>query len=447
MIESLRDYLEVMKAKNRVLEVKDPVLREDIPELIDRLSASKKVLLFENVVGYELRMVANLVPSQDVFGILFGDENNPRSAFLERTTKRHAKIAVSRGPLVSIDVNGKDLLDILPILKHYKDDSAPYITTSVLSSIDPDSGLVGRGIHRMEYRGGNLMGASLINPPLGEIYQKYRARHQKMPISVAIGVDPILFLSMALKVPLETDKLEVTGGLRGGGVEVVPSFDSPIQVPAGSEIILEGYVDPEKGKQDGPLGEISGYYLTIKETPTVVVQRLSYRESPIYHALLPTCPEADMYLTFVSSAHLEDNVKRLFPFITRITFVERTFGASVVVNVKNVEGPKVKSLLMSLLSFPMIKKAIIVDEDVNPEDLKDVDWAFVTRCFAGEDIVIAKGLQGQPIDPQAKDGRGVAKLGIDATIQGKSMEPRALVAKGDSRRIDKILNSVGGCYE
>jgi 2,5-furandicarboxylate decarboxylase 1 len=447
MIKSLRDYLDVMKAKNRVLEIKDPVSREDIPELIDRLSVSKKVLLFENVVNYDFKLVANLVPSQDVFGILFDGAGNPRDAFLQRTNRRQPKIPVSRGHLNTIDVSGKDLRDILPILKHYKDDSAPYITTSVLSSVDPDSGLVGRGIHRMEYRGGNLMGASLINPPLGEIYQKYRARHEKMPITVCIGVDPVLFLSMALKVPLETDKLEVSGGLRGSGIEVVPSFDSPIQVPAESEIILEGYVDPDKGKQDGPLGEISGYYLTIKETPTVVIQRLSYRASPIYHALLPTCPEADMYLTFVSSAHMEESIKKLFPFISKITFIQKTFGSSVVVNIRSVERFKVRSLLVSLLSYPMIKKAVVVDEDVNSEDLKDVEWAFVTRCFSSEDVVIVKDLQGQPIDPQAKEGRGVSKIGIDATVQGKTMEARALVAKGDSVRIGTILNSIGGNYE
>jgi UbiD family decarboxylase len=263
-----------------------------------------------------------------------------------------------------------------------------------------------------------------------------------MPISVAIGVDPILFLSMAMKVPLETDKLEVSGGLRGSGIEVVPSFDSSIEVPAESEIFLEGYVDPDKGKQDGPLGEISGYYLTIKETPTVVVQGLSYKESPIYHALLPTCPEADMYLTFVSSAHLEESIKKLFPFISKITFIQKTFGSSVVINVRAVERSKVRSLLMSLLSYPMIKKAVVIDEDVNPEDLRDVEWALVTRCFSSEDIIIAKDLQGQPIDPQAKDGRGVSKIGIDATVQGTTMEGRALVVKGNSERLEKILNSI-----
>ena len=444
LISSLKEYIQMMQEKGRVFEIKDPVSREDIPELIDKLSANRKVLLFENVEGYSFRLVANLVPSQEVFKILFGDASNPREAFLEATKRRENKVPVNRTSLNTVDVRDKDLLNILPILKHYEGDSAPFITTSIISSPDPDSDFIGRGIHRMEYRGKNLLGVSLLNPPLGDIYQKYKARHENMPITISIGLDPLLFLSMALKVPWGTDKLEVAGGLRGKGIEVVPSFDSSIDIPAESEIFLEGYVSPDKGKQDGPLGEISGYYLTLKETPTVVVQRLSYKDSPVYHALMPTSPEADMYLIFVSSANLEENAKRLFPFISKITFIQKTFGSSVVVNVKSVERFKVRSLLMFLLSFPMIKKAIIVDEDVNPEDLKDVEWAFITRCFPAEDIIIVNRLQGQPIDPQAEDGYGVAKIGINATIQGKSIESRALVVKGDPEKVKKILNSTGG---
>ena len=432
-----------MQEKNRVLTIKDPVFREDIPELIDKLSTDGKVLLFESVEGYSFRLVANLVPSQEVFEILFDDARNPREAFLEAAKRREKKVTANRTSLNTVDVRDKDLLDILPILKHYEGDSAPFITTAIISSGDPDSGFIGRGIHRMEYRGKNLLGVALLNPPLADIYQKYKSRHENMPISISIGLDPLLFLSMALKVPWGIDKLEVAGGLRGKGIEVFPSFDSAIDSPAESEILLEGYVSPDRGQQDGPLGEISGYYLTLKETPTVVVQSLSYKDSPIYHALLPTSPEADMYLTFVSSAHLEENVKRLFPFILKITFIQKTFGSSVVVNVKNVERFKVRSLLMSLLSFPMIKKAIIVDEDVNPGDLEDVEWAFITRCFPAEDIIIIDGLQGQPIDPQAKDGYGVAKIGIDATIRGKSIENRAQVLKGDPEKVKKILNSTG----
>lgn len=444
MINSLREYIEVMQKNGRVLEIKDPVFKEDIPELIEKLSNKEKVLLFERIEGYSCRLVANCVPSIDVFKILLDDASNPGETFLEGVKKSREKVLVEPGHLNTVDVRNKDLLDLLPILKYYEGDSAPFITTSIVSSPDPDSGFIGRGVHRMEYRGRNLLGVSLLNPPLGDICRKYRERHENMPITISIGVDPLLFISMALKAPWGADKMQIAGGLRGKGIEVIPSFDSLIDVPAESEIYLEGYIKPEKGMQDGPLGEISGYYLTLKETPTVEVQRMTCKDSPMYHALLPTSPEADMYLVFVSSAHIEENAKKLFPFISRITFIGKTFGSSVVVNVKSVEKFKVRSLIMFLLSFPMVKKVVIVDDDVNPEDLRDVEWAVITRCSPSEDFIIVEGLQGQPIDPQSEGGNGVAKVGINATVQGKLIKERAHVVKGDSERVKKIINLTAG---
>ena len=296
----------------------------------------------------------------------------------------------------------------------------------------------------MEYRGKNLLGVALLNPPLTTIYEKHKNRQGRMPVSVTIGVDPIIFLSMALKVTPGTDKLEVAGGLKGKGVEVFSSFDSETDVPASGEFLLEGYIDAGKVKQDGPMGEISGYYLTVKETPTIVVERISHRDSPIYHALLPTSPEADMYLTFVSRAHLEENAKRLFSFISDITFVQKTFGSSIVVNVKTSEKYRIRNLILFLLSFPMIKKVIIVDDDVDPQDLRDVEWALITRCKADEDIIILSHLQGQPIDPLAEEMYGVTKIGINATAQGKHIEERAKVVMGNRERIESIIRSIGG---
>lgn len=444
MIDSLKAYIGMMEKENQVLAIKEKVFREDIPELIEKLSEARKLLLFEKVDGYSCKLVANLIPSHDVFRKIFGGVSNPYEFFLKGVKKVEKKLFSGERKLKSIDMQGKNLIDFLPILKHYEKDSAPYITTGIISSIDPESGIIGRGIHRMEYRGKNCVGIALLNPPLANIYEKYRAKQGRMPISVVIGVDPVIFISMALKVTPETDKLEIAGGLKGKGVEVISSFDSAIDVPAGGEYYLEGYIDPRKGKQDGPLGEISGYYLTLKETPTVVVERLSHRDSPIYHALLPTSLEADMYLTFVSRAHIEENAKKLFPFIAMITFIQRTFGSSLVVNVKTIERHKIRNLILFLLSFPMIKKVVIIDEDIDPEDLKDVEWALITRCQADEDVIIIKHLQGQPIDPQAEGGHGVTKMGFDATVQGKSIAERAKVAKGNCKSIEKIIRSVGG---
>jgi 2,5-furandicarboxylate decarboxylase 1 len=441
-MDSLRDYIAFVKERDLLLEVQDQVTREDVPELIERLSSTKKVLLFKNVKGYRCSLVANLVPSHEVFRLLF-DKDNPYQFFLEGVKKTAKKVRAER-TLETVSVKGKDLLDLLPILKHYEKDSAPFITTSVVSARDPDSGVVGRGIHRMEYRGKNRVGVALINPPLVDIYRKHKTKGERMPVTVTVGVDPILFLSMALKGQPGTDKLEVAGGLNGKGIKVVQSFDSPIDVPAGAEMYLEGYIDPDDVRRDGPLGEISGYYMTNKESPTMVVNRLSYRTSPMYHALLPTSLEGDTYLTFVSRAHMEEVVKKLFPFIVDITFVQKTFGSSVIVSIRPADRSRIRNLILSMLAFPMIKKVVVVDEDVDPRDLRDVEWALVTRCLADKDIVILSGLQGQPIDPQAEHGLGVAKIGVDATTQGKTFEEKALIAAGNRKNVERILKSVGG---
>jgi 2,5-furandicarboxylate decarboxylase 1 len=224
----------------------------------------------------------------------------------------------------------------------------------------------------------------------------------------------------------------------------VPSFDTPIDVPAGAEIYLEGYIDTADVRRDGPLGEISGYYMVNKESPTMVVNRLSYRASPIYHALLPTSLEGDTYLTFVSQALIEETVKKQFPFIAAIAFVQKSFGSSVVVTVKPVDRSRIRNLILSMLASPMIKKVVVVDEDVNGSDLREVEWAVATRCLADKDIVIVPGLQGQAIDPQAEHGLGVAKMGIDATTQGKTFEEKAHVAAGNRKNIERILKSLGG---
>ncbi|MDP2268976.1 MAG: UbiD family decarboxylase, partial [Deltaproteobacteria bacterium] len=325
MIDSLRDYLDVLRNKNLLLDIPEKVFREDLPELIDSLQGSGKALLFTDVAGYPGRVAANLVPSQDCFAHIFETRDNHFEYFINALKRREKKLPTAGHDLTSIAMEGRELIDYLPILKHYEQDSAPFITAAIASSRDPETGAVARGIHRLEWRKGNRLGIAMLNPPLSELFEKYKRLQKPMPISLSIGNDLAVLLAMALKslgtdlksVP-NTDKLEIAGGLKGRGIATISSFGSDIDVPLAGEILLEGFVDYDDCRTDGPLGEISGYYMRLRETPTVVVQRLSFRPSPIYHALLPTCLEADMYLTFVSYAHIHETLMRLFPFVIRM---------------------------------------------------------------------------------------------------------------------------------
>lgn len=439
MISSLRSYLQFVREKDLLLVIHEEVQKEDLPELIEILSRKGKVLLFEKISGYNLKVVSNLVPSLNVFSLLFGTYD-PYSRFVDLSKGKIERKLVEPEELLSMSVSPEtDLTEILPILWHYELDSAPYITSAVVSSIDPETGFVGRGIHRMEFRGKNKLGISLLNPPLSEIFEKYRKLKKEMPVSISIGLDPLTFLAMALRVPHGVDKIEVAGSLKGEAIEVMRSFDSEIDVPKGSEFLLEGTIDPYDLRKDGPLGEISGYYLTLDQTPTVTIKRLSHRKDPIYHALLPTSTEANMYLEFVSKAQMELYLRQLYPFVAGVNFVTGTFGSSVIISVEQTERPKINNLLHFVLSLPMVKKAIVVEKDVDPKDLRDVEWAQITRCFASDDIMILPHMQGQPIDPEWKTNKGVTKVGINATSFGKPLEGRARIRKGKKERVEPLI--------
>lgn len=432
MIKTLKEYLDFGEAKGWILHIKEKVLREDIPEIIHRLSERPKVLLFHSVLGYQCKVVANLVFSHGVLGELLGDPKDPYKGFLKRLSNKGVKRLVEGDPgYHRIDVRGRDLLEFLPVLKHYEGDAGPYITTGIVSAVDPETKVVARGIHRLGLRGKNRLGVAFMNPPLRDVFPKYQQRGMPMPVSIAIGVDPITFLSMALKAPNDLDKMLYVSALKAGEAEAMKSFGSDIDIPFGPEYILEGYVDPEDREEDGPLGEISGYYLSFGKTPTVVVETIWQQESPIYHALLPTSLEGDTYLTFVSRAHLGDQVQRLFPFVIDIHLLPGTFGSSCVVCVREVERPMIGNLILFLLSFPMIKKVVVVDEDVDILDPYQVEWAVITRCKGDEDIWLPRNMKGQPIDPFAKEELGVTKIGINATVQGKKIDKRARVMAGD----------------
>jgi len=443
MVSTLREYIRFAEERNWILHVKDSVSTGDLPELIHELSRKDKILLFHRVDGYGCKVIANLVFSHKVLAELLGDPKHPYKVFLDRLKVMGEKVVEApKESYESFDVTEKDISHIIPILKHYQEDCGPYITTGIVSSIDPETDVVCRGIHRLGFRGKNKLGVAFMNPPLRDVFPKYAKQGKKMPVSISIGVDPLTFLSMALKAPNNVDKIQILAGLRDGKATVMPSFNSSITVPYGSEYLLEGYVDPQLSEPDGPLGEISGYYLSFGKTPTVVVQRISHLPSPIYHALLPTSLEGDTYLTFVSRAHLGDGVEKLFPFVLDMNLIRGTFGASCVVRIRPVERELIGNLILYLLSFPMIKKVCVVDEDVDIYDLYQVEWAVITRCKGDEDIVLIPNLKGQPIDPLSKGVHGITKIGINATVQGKDIEKTACVSKGSRENIEKILSSL-----
>ena len=434
----LAETLGALRALGRLVEVDGPVSpRHEIAAVLDREPG--RAVLLTRVRGHGVPVAGNVIHSRRVLALTAGVEPGALAGETARRAARPiAPRAVERAPVEERDASDTPLGRVLPILTHYEGDCGPYITTALISARDPDTGAVARGIHRMELRGDRELGAALLNPPLSDLYARHRERGQPMPAAVVVGVEPLTFTAFAVEAPAGTDKLAVAGGLRAEPVEVVAAGLTGIDVPAHAEFLLEGEVDPSDERDDGPMGEIGGYAGVFPRTPTFRVRRITHRQAPVYHALLPDGPDGDLLLALATEIRVAAALPAGMPEVLGFHVVPRTLGSSVVIRVAEAPGARVREILARVLDLSRVKKAVAVAEDVGPADPAGVEWSMAVRFQASRDLLVVPEGRGLPIDPSCPAPFRTSKLGIDATgyerVRGhrRATIPRAARARAET---------------
>jgi 2,5-furandicarboxylate decarboxylase 1 len=242
------------------------------------------------------------------------------------------------------------------------------------------------------------------------------------------------------------DKLSVAGGLRDEPAPMVKAETVDIDIPAHAEIVIEGFIDPKGKEKDGTLGESSGYYMTFSKSPTIRVASISYRKGAYFHAIVPWGLEVDNLLYLVHGIDFVPKMKREIPSLKRVHLIPGTFGSHVVMSIETDQKGEVRRALTLALSFPHIKKAVIVDGDVDPEDHQEVEWALATRFQGDRDLIVISDLRGQPIDPSSKEGFLTTKIGMDATRPKKEGFEKVDVPEDVKKRLAPILNRLIGTH-
>jgi 2,5-furandicarboxylate decarboxylase 1 len=447
VFSGLKDFIEFLKQNGELLTFSTQLAPKfEISAVISELGKKEApALLFEKVKGYSFPVVGNLLGTKKRLSMALGlGQKNFFEKTLSKLEERIPPALVkNRSPREVITLKGKnDLLKLLPILTHYAGDSGPYITSGITSARDPKDGTIGRGLHRMEMRGKNELGISLINPPLSEIYAQYKKENRRMEVATAIGLDPAILIAAVSKVPRGTDKLSVAGGLKGKPIPMAKAETVDIDIPAQAEIVIEGYVDPKGKEKDGTLGESSGYYMTFSKSPTIHVTTITYRKGAYFHAIVPWGLEVDNLLCLIHGIDFVPKMKKEIPSLKRIHFIPGTFGSHVVMNIDTDSKAEIRKALTYALSFTHVKKVIIVDEDVDPEDSQEVEWALATRFQGDRDLIVVPDLRGQPIDPSSKEGFLTTKLGMDATRPKKEGFEKVDVPKEVRSQLNSILKNL-----
>lgn len=386
-------------------------------------SRSAKPVLFKNIKGFKTPAIGNLFQSYESIAVAFGLENGNMvtDEYIRRSTRRFKPLIQSSGPVKDVIIKDNvDILKTIPVLTHHERDAGPYFSTAVTMSRDPETGIRGMGIHRIQVKGKDKLGIFLGTPPLSSFLEAYEAKNKPMEVAIAVGMDPLTFLASVTFAPHGIDKFDLAGGLRGKPVELVKCETVDLEVPRFAEFVLEGTITPGLRETEGPFGESGGAYLTV-QNPVVTVKCICHRKTPVYHVLMPFNRENGNISNIVWESTQLENIKKAIPVVRKVHLLGRAGEISVVQVEKKSDDDGRKAISTLFEVMPRAKGIIVVDPDIDINDPADVEWAVFTRFQPDKDLITVSGLTGYVLDPSIENGL-TSKWGVDATKPLKEQE-------------------------
>lgn len=371
------------------------------------------VLRFDQVNGSEHPLVTNLFGSYELLGLALGvDPNRPKGEILKTFRERVEipipvkEVSKEEAPIKQIIIP-QDEVDLgkLPILKHAVLNSGKYITIGCLVVRDPETGVLNAGVYRHEIQGPDRF-ACMFNPAnhAGYIYRRYQEMKKPMEAVLFIGHHPAALLGALARGPMESNELEVMGGLMGEPLEVVQCETVDLPVPAWAEIAIEGVLDPNDQTSDGPFAEYTGYYGSVKDPVGLMkVTAITMREDAIYHDLDPSHREHNLAGALTYESSVFDSVKNLVPSVREVympTSGGCIFTAYVKIH-KRVSGEGKSAGLAALAAESNLKIVVVVDDDIDIYDEEQVLWAIATRFEADIDLTVLPNMMGAWLNPAA----------------------------------------------
>ena len=486
----LRDFIAQLESigelKRIGIEI-DP--RFEMTEICDRvLRAGGPALLFEKPAGHTMPVLANLFGTPRRVALGMGEESltalrevgkllaylkepeppkGIKDAWDKLPTLRQVlnmpPKLVSSAPCQEIVQESTEVdLAQLPIQHCWPGDVAPLITWGLTVTRGPQGFPESKprqnlGIYRLQVIGRNKVIMRWLAHRGGALdFRDHCLRHpgQPFPVAVALGADPATLLAAVTPIPDSLAEYQFAGLLRGSRTELVNCLGSELQVPASAEIVLEGHVDPNETALEGPYGDHTGYYNEQATFPVFTIERITRRSAPIYHSTYTGKPPDEPAMLGVALNEVFiPLLQKQFPEIT--DFYLPPEGCSyrlAIVSIRKQYPGHAKRVMFGIWSFlrqfMYTKTIIVVDDDVDIRDWKEVIWAMSTRTDAARDTLI---VENTPIDyldfasPVAGLG---SKMGIDATNKWPGETQREwgrpiVMEAAVKQRVDALWDELG----
>jgi len=430
----LRTYLDQVKKMGQLYTISKKVsTKYEIAALTAQVDGGNAIL-FSNIKESKLRLVANMVGNRARFAKALGGT--------EGTIHEKVISAISKAKKPKVSSSGKFLenksrdLSILPIVTHFEKESGPFITSSIIYSQNYEKKTQNSSFHRLMPIDKTHFSVRMVEGRhLHRSFMDAKEHGEDLRVAITVGVHPAVSIAGAYQAEWGEDELDIANAILGGKLTLTKLPYSGRMIPSGTEIVMEGKILADKTHKEWMV-EMLRTYDFARAQPVFELENLYYRNNAIFHDILAGFAEHRLLMGMPIESKLNRDVKKKLPQTKQVIMSDggcNWLHAVVQISKKKPDDGK-KAIAETFAAHRSLKMVTVVDDDINPSDQVQVDYAMATRFQAAKDLVIMEKVRGSSLDPSSdQKNLQTSKLGIDAT--------RPLDKRQEGFEIAKIPNA------
>jgi len=442
-MSDLRNFISQIKKTKDLKIIKTKVSTKfEIAGITSKVDGSYAIL-FENIKESNFSLVSNLVGTRKRFALAVGgSENNINEKVISAIKKAKKPKIISSGKFME---NKSKNLFSMPVVTHFEKESGPFITSSIAYVKNPETGKQNSSFHRLMPIDNTHFSIRMVEGRhLHRCFVNAKEHHEDLKIAITVGVHPAISIAGAYQAEWGTDEIDIANSLLGGKLTLAKLPFTGLNVPSGSEIVMEGKILQDKTHPEWMV-EMLQTYDHKRTQPVFELENLYYRNNPIFHDVLSGYSEHRLLMGMPIESKLNGELKKVFPQTLQVSMTNggcNWLHAVVQIKKKSESDPK-KIIKKTFESHRSLKQVTIVDEDIDPNNAESVEYAMATRFQADKDLMILKNVRGSSLDPSSDQQKlQTAKMGIDAT-RSFSKRPEgfelAKIPKIDKIKLEKYL--------
>jgi 2,5-furandicarboxylate decarboxylase 1 len=441
-MSDLRSFLKQLEKRDELIKIKEPLSPKlEISAALQRFN-SGKALLFENIEGYDSKVVGGLSGTRKrILDALELKAIQLYPALLE-AVRAPKKCRIGDGPVKEVVEEGD--LSKIPVLTHFNDDPGPYITSGLIYAKGPNDE-ENISIHRVLVLNEKTMTVRIVPRHFYHLTQLARkAGWKTMDLSISLGLHPTISLAAELPAPWGVSEYDVANTLMKGKLKLTSCEHVDALAPADAELVLECKLRLDKDVTEGPFVDLTGTFDVKRQQPLLELAGIMHREDYIYQGLLPAGSEHMLLMGMPAEIRIWEYVRNIVPTVCGVNMTLGGVGwLHCVVSFEKFREGDPKNVLMAIFAaHPSLKHAVVVDSDIDPYNMQEVEWAIATRFKGDEDLVVIPNTRVSSLDPTADQQQELGcKVGVDATRPLN--KPKEKFMKAEIKvpeRVREILN-------